>query len=62
LEEWRAGDIGAADRLFPLVYGELKRSARAYLRRESRDGEHTLQLRDGGQIDKFTWQIQMCEA
>ena len=43
LEEWRAGDKSAADRLFPLVYDELKRSARAYLRRESRGGEHTLQ-------------------
>lgn len=42
LEEWRAGDKSAADRLFPLVYDELKRAARQYLRRESRQ-EHTLQ-------------------
>lgn len=38
LRQWRAGDQGAYDRLFPLVYGELRRLARAQLRRE-RDGQ-----------------------
>ena len=38
---WSAGEPGAEDGLFPLVYDELKRIARRYLRRE-REG-HTLQ-------------------
>ena len=38
---WSAGEVGAEDRLFPLVYDELKRMARRYLQRE-RDG-HTLE-------------------
>ena len=38
---WSAGEPGAEERLFPLVYEELKRVARRYLRQE-RDG-HTLQ-------------------
>jgi RNA polymerase sigma factor (TIGR02999 family) len=38
---WSAGQTGAQDSLFPLVYDELKRIARQYLRRE-REG-HTLQ-------------------
>lgn len=38
---WGAGDKSALDRLAPLVYGELHRLARSYLRRE-RAG-HTLQ-------------------
>jgi RNA polymerase sigma factor (TIGR02999 family) len=37
---WRAGDTGAADRLFPLVYDELRRIAHQYSGRE-RPG-HTL--------------------
>ncbi|MGE0353254.1 MAG: sigma-70 family RNA polymerase sigma factor [Gemmatimonadales bacterium] len=41
LQSWRAGDETAADRLFPLVYQELRRAAEAQLRRE-RPG-HTLQ-------------------
>lgn len=41
LKDWRDGDAGAAERLFPLVYDELKRQARKYLNRE-RAG-HTLQ-------------------
>lgn len=41
LQEWREGDRGAAERLFPLVYDELKRQARQHLRRERAD--HTLQ-------------------
>jgi RNA polymerase sigma-70 factor, ECF subfamily len=41
LQEWRDGDTAAADRLFPLVYEELKRQARSYLRRERPN--HTLQ-------------------
>jgi RNA polymerase sigma factor (TIGR02999 family) len=41
LQDWREGDKGAADRLFPLVYDELKRQARGYFSRERRD--HTLQ-------------------
>ena len=35
------GDKSAADRLLPLVYGELHRLAASYMRRERRD--HTLQ-------------------
>lgn len=41
LNEWRGGDKSAAERLFPLVYDELKRQARRYLNRERSD--HTLQ-------------------
>ena len=41
LQAWQQGDAGAAERLFPLVYDELRRVARARLRRE-RPG-HTLQ-------------------
>lgn len=38
---WRAGDEGALDRLAPLVYGELRRVARARMRGQRPD--HTLQ-------------------
>lgn len=41
LQEWRSGDKSAAERLFPLVYDELKRQARKYLNRERVN--HTLQ-------------------
>ena len=41
LHDWSEGDEGAADRLMPLVYDELRRLARDYLRRERPD--HTLQ-------------------
>lgn len=41
LIEWRDGDETALDRLMPLVYEELRRLARYYMRRE-RPG-HTLQ-------------------
>ena len=41
LSEWSAGDREALDRLMPLVYDELRRLARSYLRRERPD--HTLQ-------------------
>ena len=41
LQAWNAGDEGAGRRLIPLVYGELRRRAGGYLRRE-RPG-HTLQ-------------------
>ena len=41
LVRWRDGDAGALDALMPLVYGELRQLARAYLRRERSD--HTLQ-------------------
>lgn len=41
LREWSEGDKGAADRLFPIVYDELKRQARVYLNRERLN--HTLQ-------------------
>jgi len=41
LQAWHQGDAGALDRLLPLVYDELRRVARARLRRE-RPG-HTLQ-------------------
>ena len=41
LKAMRAGDARAADNLLPLVYQELHRLARAYMRRER--PEHTLQ-------------------
>jgi RNA polymerase sigma factor (TIGR02999 family) len=41
LVRWRGGDASALDSLIPLLYGELRKLARAYLRRE-RPG-HTLQ-------------------
>ena len=41
LHDWSEGDEGAAERLMPLVYDELRRLARVYLRRERPD--HTLQ-------------------
>jgi RNA polymerase sigma-70 factor (ECF subfamily) len=34
LQAWSAGEKGAVDRLIPEVYAELRRLARAYLRRE----------------------------
>ena len=41
LISWREGDPEAPDKLMPLVYEELRRRAREYLRRER--GDHTLQ-------------------
>jgi RNA polymerase sigma factor (TIGR02999 family) len=41
LDEWRAGNKEAANRLMTLVYGELHRIASREMRREH--GEHTLQ-------------------
>ena len=41
LQEWREGKRDASERLFPLVYDELKRQARRHLSRERSD--HTLQ-------------------
>jgi len=41
LQEWKNGDGTAVDRLFPLVYDELKRQARNYLNKER--ANHTLQ-------------------
>jgi RNA polymerase sigma factor (TIGR02999 family) len=41
LRKWRAGDQAALQALIPLVYSELQRVARHYLRRERPD--HTLQ-------------------
>lgn len=41
LVRWRDGDREALDSLMPLVYGELRRLARHYLRQERSD--HTLQ-------------------
>ncbi len=41
LEAWQHGDAGAREQLLPLVYDELRRVARARLRRERPD--HTLQ-------------------
>jgi RNA polymerase sigma factor (TIGR02999 family) len=38
---WRNGDEAAFEQLLPLVYDELRRMARHYMRRERRD--HTLQ-------------------
>ena len=41
LGRWQAGEEQALDALIPLVYEELRRTARAYLRQERSD--HTLQ-------------------
>lgn len=41
LLDWSNGDSEALNRLIPLVYEELKRMARYYMRRERAD--HTLQ-------------------
>jgi RNA polymerase sigma factor (TIGR02999 family) len=41
LTEWRSGDPQALERLTPLVYDELRRLARSYMRGER--GSHTLQ-------------------
>lgn len=41
LRAWGRGDLQARDELVPVVYGELRRRAGAYLRRERPD--HTLQ-------------------
>ncbi|MGH7340371.1 MAG: ECF-type sigma factor, partial [Candidatus Rokuibacteriota bacterium] len=41
LAAYHAGDRGALDRLFPLVYAELKALAARQMRRER--GDHTLQ-------------------
>lgn len=41
LTEWRSGHPQALDRLTPLVYDELRRLARGYMRTER--GSHTLQ-------------------
>ena len=41
LANWSNGDQQALEELMPLVYGELRRLAKAYLRRERSD--HTLQ-------------------
>jgi len=41
LRAWGRGDLEAREKLMPLVYGELRRRAAAYLRREKAD--HTLQ-------------------
>lgn len=44
LIRWSRGDNSALDQLMPLVYDELRRLARSYLRRERPD--HTLQATD----------------
>src|SRR5205814_8530863 len=41
LMDWSDGDQAALDRLMPVVYGELRRLANNYLRRER--ANHTLQ-------------------
>jgi RNA polymerase sigma factor (TIGR02999 family) len=41
LRAWAQGDEGAGDRLFPILYSELRRQAGRYMRRERRS--HTLQ-------------------
>jgi RNA polymerase sigma factor (TIGR02999 family) len=41
LRAWARGDEGAGERLFPLLYAQLRRQAARYMRRERRG--HTLQ-------------------
>lgn len=63
LRAWSAGDTTALDRLFPLVYADLKSRARAAMRRER--GGHTLEptalvheayIKLAGRGDGLTWQ------
>lgn len=63
LRAWGQGDAAAAERLVPLIYGELRRQAARHLRRENRR-DHTLRptalvheayLRLAGQRDA-AWQ------
>jgi RNA polymerase sigma factor (TIGR02999 family) len=44
LQAWNQGDAAARDELMPVVYGELRRRAAAYLRREKPG--HTLRPTD----------------
>ncbi len=44
LRAWAGGDSGALDQLTPLVYGELRRIARRYLRRQSPGSIQTTEL------------------
>src|SRR6476659_3993024 len=41
LEQWSGGNQAALDRLYPLIYEELRRLARSYMKREPKG--HTLQ-------------------
>jgi RNA polymerase sigma factor (TIGR02999 family) len=41
LRAWKQGDEAAGEQLFPILYGELRRQAAHYMRRERRN--HTLQ-------------------
>ncbi len=41
LESWKNGNEDAAERLFPIVYDELRRKAKKFLAKERSD--HTLQ-------------------
>src|SRR5215467_3806945 len=41
LQQWAAGDASALDHVLPLVYRELRKIAKRYMRRENLD--HTLQ-------------------
>lgn len=44
LDDWSHGDEQALEQLMPLVYDELRRMARGFLRRQP--GQHTLQTTD----------------
>ena len=46
LARWREGDPEVLESLIPLVYGQLHRIARGYMRRERED--HEAQLRGPG--------------
>lgn len=48
LRAWAQGDEAAGERLFPIVYSELRRQAARYMRRERRS--HTLQ--PGGLVNE----------
>ena len=60
LEAYIAGDAEAINRLVPLVYDKLRRLARSYMQRESKDAtlqptalvhEAYMRLINGGRID-----------
>jgi RNA polymerase sigma factor (TIGR02999 family) len=60
LKAWRGGDVGALERLAPMVYAELRKIAQGYMRAERNEitlqttalvNEAWMRLLDGGGVD-----------